>query len=381
MARAGGRRPSEAGDGLTRPRRRAARWSLALLALLPRAADAAGPGVSDESLRRAESAIAATMASNAVAGLSVAVVEADRLVWSQGFGFADLENRVPFRASTVYRLASVSKTLTAVAAMQLVERGALDLDAPIQTPCPAFPAKSQPITTRQLLGHLSGIRHYQEGENFDSVHHYATVPESLAAFSADPLRQDPGIAFTYSTYGYVVLGCVVEGASGVPFAEYVRENVARPAGMDHTRTDDVFEIVPDRARGYAKAPDGTLRNADLADTSNKVPGGGMVSTAEDLARFAIALDTHRILKAATFREMQIPMTLRDGTPSPYYGWTIGELCGATSLRHSGSQQGTSAYLLLVPSRGFAIALLANTEGAGLRDLCDRLADIFLGDAS
>jgi CubicO group peptidase (beta-lactamase class C family) len=329
-----------------------------------------------EKLANVEAAVAGAMSKKSVAGLSVAVVLDNQLAWSEGYGFADLENFVPFRAGTVHRIASVSKPITAVAAMQLVEKGRLDLDAPIQTYCPAFPRKAQVITTRQLLGHLGGIRHYQEGEK-TSTRHYQSVVESLEAFQADALVNEPGARQTYSTFGYVVLGCVVEGASRMAFADYVRENVTQPAGMARTRPDDAWAILPNRARGYEKLPSGALRNADLADTSNKVPGGGMVSTVEDLARFAIALHANTLLTKETFARMQVPMTLSDGGLSPYFGWTIEERQGDKVLRHSGSQEGTNSYLLMVPARGFALALLANTEDAGLRDLVRQLTDILL----
>ena len=349
--------------------------ALILAAALPaRAADPGG--LPPETLAKVEAALSGAISKNNVAGLSVAVVLDNRLAWSEGYGFADLENFVPFRAGTVHRIASLSKPMTAVAAMQLVEKGKLDLDAPIQAYCPAFPKKPQPITTRQLLGHLSGIRHYRPGEP-TSTRHFESVVASLEAFQADALLHEPGAKQTYSTFGYVVLGCVIEGASHQPFAAYVREHVTDPAGMARTRPDDAWAIIPNRARGYAKLETGALRNADLADTSNKVPGGGMVSTAEDLARFAVALDTNALLKKETFARMQVPMRLNDGTASPYFGWSIEERQGEKLLRHSGSQEGTNSYLLMVPSKGFAVALLANTEGAGLRDLARQLTDILL----
>ena len=349
-----------------------------LLVLLGAAAGAAcNPGGGADRVARARAAVSAAMSAKSIAGLSVAVVLRDRIVWAEGFGFADLENAVPFRASTVHRLASVSKPITAVAAMQLAERGKLDLDAPIQGYCPAFPRKAEAITSRQLLGHLSGIRHYKEGEDFDSTRHFENISDSLEPFKNDPLLHEPGEAYSYSTYGYVVLGCVVEGASGMRYGDYVRDNIARPAGMERTRPDDATTIIRNRARGYARRPDGKLRNANLADTSNKVAGGGMVSTVEDLARFAIALDTGRLLKKETFAAMQVPMRTRSGQESPYFGWTIEPFRGAKALRHSGSQQGTAAYLLMVPQRRFALALLANTEDSGLRDLARSLTDIFL----
>ena len=350
---------------------------LALLAALGGPAPARGAPAGDEAFAGVERAIAAAMSADNIPGLSIAVVLDGKLAWSRGYGFADLENFVPFRPDTVWRLASVSKPLTAVAAMQLAERGRLDLDAPIQGPCPAFPKKPATITARQLLAHLSGIRHYAPGENFNSTRHYAGVAESLDAFKDDPLLQQPGAKETYSTYGYVVLGCVVEGASGEKFPDYLRAHVTGPAGMARTRPDDLYDIVPDRARGYARRPDGTLRNADLADTSNKVPGGGLVSTSEDMARFAIALFDDKLLKAETFAAMQTPMKTAAGEDVAYFGWSIGDYRGDKLLTHRGSQQGTRTYFLMVPRRRFAVAILTNTEDAGLREPARKILEMML----
>ena len=153
------------------------------------------------------------MAKQNIPGFSAAVVVDNQLRWSQGYGLAEMENSVPATPTTTYRIASVSKPITAVAAMQLVERGKLDLDTPIQKYCPAYPEKPWKITARHLLGHLSGIRHYKTDENFNSTRHFASVMESLDAFKTDPLLQEPGTKFT-TRLRYVVLFCVVEGASG-----------------------------------------------------------------------------------------------------------------------------------------------------------------------
>lgn len=325
---------------------------------------------------QAEAAVAAAISAEHISGLSLAVVEDGKLQWAAGWGYADLEGYVPFAPGTVWRLGSISKSLTAVAAMQLVERGKLDLEAPIQTYCPAFPKKPQPITSRQLLGHLSGIRHYKQGENFNSTRHYDSIASSLDTFKDDALLHPPG-TYTYSTYGYVVLGCVIEGASGRKFTDYLRENVTGPAGMERTRADDLRPVVARRARGYQVLESGELGNSELADTSNKIPGGGLVSTAEDLGRFAIALQKSVLLKPETFAQMQLPMKMSDGKDSPYFGWSIGDKAGDKTLTHTGSQQGTSTALLMVPSRGFAVALISNTESVGMGKLARELADILL----
>ena len=360
-------------------KRQAVWFSVVLLVLL---AAISAPGQRQQRLpadqiKKVEAVISAAMAKQKIPGFSAAIVTDNQLSFSRGYGLAEIENSVPATATTVYRIASVSKPITAVAAMQLVERGKLDPDAPIQKYCPAFPEKPWRITARQLLGHLSGIRHYKADENFNSTRHFASITESLDAFKNDALLQEPGTKFAYSTYGYVVLGCVVEGASGMKYADYAREFIFRPAGMERTRVDDVYTIIPQRARGYARLKSGELRNADLADTSNKIPGGGLVSTVEDIARFAIALQRGVLLKTETFQQMLIPMKTGDGQESPYFGWFIRERNGAKVLTHGGSQQGTSTLLYIAPTKGFALVLMANMEDVNQVELATQLVSTLL----
>ena len=173
--------------------------------------------LSAEKRAQIEKAASSFLAANSVPGVSVAVVQDGELLWSSGFGMADLENFVPATPFTLFRLGSISKPITATAILQLSERGKLDLDAEVQKYCPAFPKKEWPITTRELLGHLGGIRHYNPGGKGDipddSAKHFASMEESLQIFANDPLVAKPGTKFQYSTYGYTVLGCVLEGAT------------------------------------------------------------------------------------------------------------------------------------------------------------------------
>lgn len=234
-----------------------------------------------------------------------------------------------------------------------------------------------PITTRQLLGHLAGIRHYQ-GQEIDSTRHYSSLTAGLAIFQNDPLLSEPGTAYHYSTYGYNLLGCVVEGASGISYSDYVRENIFKPAGMDRMRVDDVFTIIPNRAQGYEKARSGELRKSGLADTSYKIPGGGLCSTVEDLARFAIAVQKDTLLKPETRKQMLTRQKLRDGKETSYgLGWGIGGWKGHLMISHGGAQQRVSTYLLMVPDERLAVVVMANLEGAGTGALARRIAEILL----
>ncbi len=257
-----------------------------------------------EKKRRIEAAVSAFMATTRVPGVSVGVVENGEYEWGNGFGFADLENNVPASEQTLFRLASISKPLTATAAMELWERGQLDLDAPVQKYCPAFPQKPWPISTRQVMGHLAGIRHYKSGSQDDpevgnTKHFDDPIKAGLDFFENDALLSQPGSQFHYSTHGYTLVGCVIEGASGAKYVDFVRQNVFTPAGMEHTRVDDRFAIIPYRTRFYQKSKTGGAENADLLDSSYKIPGGGWLSSAEDMGRFEAAMMGDKLVRRAT----------------------------------------------------------------------------------
>ena len=343
------------------------------------AASPAPAGLSPATLQAVEAAISATMSAQRIPGLSVAVVTHGELRWSSCYGQSDVENAVPATAETVYRLASVSKPITAVAAMQLAEQGRLDLDAPVQKYVPTFPQKPWPVTTRALLGHLAGIRHYAEGE-LESTRHYNTLAEGLELFQNDPLVQEPGTKYLYSTYGFTLVGAVVEAVAGTPFAEQVKKAVFEPAGMAGARVDDVFEIIPHRAQGYQKGPGGTLQNSGLADTSYKVPGGGLCATAPDLARFTVALWNGTLVRPDTRRQMFTSQRTRDGKRTGYgLGWALsGGRRGRTEVFHRGDQQRVASLLYTQPDRGVAVVLFANLEGIGpslyalARDIAERV---------
>jgi serine beta-lactamase-like protein LACTB, mitochondrial len=341
----------------------------------------------DKTLSRAkraqiEKTVSAFMTANSVPGISVAVVQNGQPLWSAGFGMSDLENSAPASSSTLYRLGSISKSITAVAILQLYERGKLDLDAPVQKYCPGFPQKDSPITARQLLGHLAGIRHYnKDGKGDvpeDSARHFASMEESLQLFAADPLLSQPGGQFHYSTYGYTLLGCVLEGAASQKYVDYVRENVFRPAAMDHTQADDFFAIIPHRTRWYHRDKSGAVQNAGVLDSSYKIPGGGLISSADDMANFEAAILADKLLKRSTRDVMWTVAQPTEGKPSRYaLGWFIADKFGVHTAGHSGGQQGTDTDIVIAPDRNLGVVVLANMDNVDTSALADSLLKIIL----
>jgi len=329
----------------------------------PATAPATGPlrTLPSATVEAIETVITAVMSRVGVPGLSLAVGRGDALVFTNGYGLADAENFVPAKADTAYRLASVSKPMTAVAVLQLVEQGRLDLDAPVAQYCPAFPAKRWPVTLRHLLGHRGGIRHYRDGEQ-PLTRRFSSLREGLSLFADDPLEFEPGTRFRYSTYGYSLLGCAVEGATNRTYLEAVTEAVFVPAGMTRTGADDVQALVANRARGYVRDADGRLMNAALADMSYKVPGGGLSGTAPDVARFGLALLGGRLLETATLDDLLSPRDPVDEQTETYgLAMPVATRDGSREVWHLGGQEGASAALYLRPDDGTVVAVLANLE--------------------
>lgn len=311
-----------------------------------------------------------------IPAMTVAVMENGKMIYSKAFGTADLENDLPATTETLIRTGSIAKSISAAAAMTLVEVGKIDLDVPVQKYCPAFPEKQWPVTTREVLNHSAGIRHYRGDAEVESTRHYNNMSDGFTIFAADPLLFEPGTKFSYSTYGYTVVGCVIEGASGQKYFDYVRDHVFMPGHMTHTFVDDVFAMVPHRARGYQKI-NGQVRNAGLMDSSYKIPGGGLVTTAEDLVLFATAMMDNKIVKAETLAAMWSPTKLRDGQTSNY-GLGFGVLMpgGEKYITHNGSQQGTTTNLAIVPGKHFAVAALANMDGVNPGIVTNGILDLY-----
>ena len=334
-------------------------------------------------IEKIEAAITAWMTQNKAPALSVAIVADNQIRWSKGYGLADVENSVSAKADTAYRLASIAKSITAVAVMQLVERGKLDLNASINKYCAAYPEKQSlkdapdkrfSMTVRQLLVHQSGIRHNKLDEVL-TTRHYTSISEAIGSFKDDPLVVEPEMKYSYSTPGYTLLGCAIETASGMSYIDYVRENIFKPAGMTRTFVDDVYTIIPNRARGYRKTQAGEIQNAPLHDTSIKVPGGGLVTTVEDLARFAIGINTNKLVKPETLTQMWTKPKTRDGKEQGYaMGFLINDREGLLKVFNDGSLAGTRTYLFLIPGQKFAIALMTNLEKAFCEELVPKIID-------
>jgi CubicO group peptidase (beta-lactamase class C family) len=350
------------------------------------------PALSEAAAAEVDRFVESERAALKIPGASVAIAFKNELLHAKGFGYADLEHRVPVTDRTAFRTASVAKPITATAVMQLVQQGRIDLQAPIQKYCPAFPQKPWPVTPGLLLGHLAGVRHYKPGESAGKDH-YFTIQDSLALFKDDPLAHEPGTKYLYTTFGYSLLGCAIEGASGVTYEAYLQQHVLGPAKMSRTRLDRIWDIVPDRARGYLLATEadmnelppaaraiaraGEIYNAPFHDTSMKIPGGGLLSTAEDLVRFGIAVQTNVLITRETMERMWTSGRTSSGEVTGYgLGWGVQPPQeGIRRISHAGNQVGASSSLILLPEIGVSYAVMTNLEDVEMGRIMRGIAQI------
>jgi serine beta-lactamase-like protein LACTB len=354
------------------------------------------PGLTAEQIREISEVASASLQTNQLPGISVSVAK-QGATWSAGFGKADFEQDVAVTPQSMFRTASIAKWFTATAAMRLVEEGKLDLDAPVQQYCPQFPTKPWPITSRELLIHTSGVRDYYgdngekpttdadrkalaeliRRESSTQYTRYTDVIKPLDTFKEDPLLFQPGTRVRYTSLGYRVLGCVLEGAAHMPYRTLMRDLVFAPAGMTSITEDDAIAIIPHRVAGYSRGPNDTIVRAEFRDVSENLPAGGYLSTAEDLVRFAEAFHLGKLVNARTRDQMIEHPKLTDGTPAPnpfgtpnyYYGMGIMIDPGETQTAwfHTGGQSGASALLFFFPKSDVAVAIMTNMDHSAVRE--------------
>ncbi len=320
--------------------------------------------------------IAAREIVGAAAGFSIDGI----LQWQYAAGYADVEAEQPFTPGTITRIASISKSMSAIAIMQLVEQNKIDLDASIRTYIPEFPEKQLGmITVRHLLNHSAGIGGYKNSKERENTTHYGSLTEAMAIFKERDLIAEPGKAFNYTSYGYVVLGVVIERVSGLSFVEYLRRNIWKKAGMSHTGVEVVGQDLPTRAGLYHVSDKGKVSTSDRTDLSDRVPGGGIYSCLTDMLKFGDAVLDGTLIEPSTLQRMLVdPGLKREGNgyglgwylfgENPKYGPVFG---------HNGSQTGASTFLMLLPEQGASVVVLSNTSGAmrAVTDITIALFDI------
>jgi CubicO group peptidase (beta-lactamase class C family) len=349
------------------------------LAVETRAAGGGPDGAFEAAIVQGRSALRALVNQSPVPAVSVAVAVDGEIVWAEAFGSASLELGVRADPHTRFRIASVAKPLTATTLMRLAQEGRIDLDAPVASFGDDLAHLPETLTVRHLARHTGGVRHYHEGE-ISVDEYYPTLADAATIFLDDPLLFEPGTSCRYTTFGYTLLGLVMERATGLGFRELMSETLFEPLGMNETLVENWYLVTPDRAAGYEYRDEHGIINAQPSDNSCRLPGGGMLSTPTDLVRFGSALLEPGFLGVVSLADLFDP-TIIDGESVGYaMGWMIEEDArGRPVYRHKGSQPGTRAQLVVYPREGVVVAAIANVTNAPLGfDEVQAIAEPFLG---
>ncbi|MBH31757.1 MAG: hypothetical protein CMG71_07200 [Candidatus Marinimicrobia bacterium] len=323
-----------------------------------------------------------------IPGLSITVADQGTIVWSEGFGFADRRNRERVTPETKMRIGSVSKTVTAAGAALLYDQELLDLDEPVQQYVPYFPEKRWPITTRQLMGHISGIRHYRENEMLGD-RFYPNVQDGLEIFSKDTLLFKPETEYSYSSYAWNLVSSVMEGAAGEDFLMFMERNVFNPLEMHSISPEHRDSTLLHLATFYTVRPIFNIgdysffkmrKESEHVDNSYKWAGGGFVSNTRDLVLFGLSHLDDTFLKPEIIEMWQASQVTSEGEKTNYgLGWRSGETkTGLRWVGHSGGSVGGRAMFVIIPEERFVIAILVNSSpGGSLEELAMDVLGQFL----
>jgi serine beta-lactamase-like protein LACTB len=329
----------------------------------------------DTAIQQAVKMCEAFISSGNAHGVQLAVRKNGRLVFSKGFGLANVEKNIPVTDSTLFKVGSISKALTSAALVRLAADGRLNLDASVRKYVPSFPPKKYDFSTRQLAGHLAGIRHYhinsEEAHYKDVIRtkHYPSSTAALEVFRDDTLLFRPGSQYHYSSFGWSLIGAVIEGASGQSYLNYMQQHIWRPLNMQHTCGNVTDSIIPNRAEGY----DAGGKVSATGDPSYNYPGAGLLSSAADLTLYSEQLLYGSYFKRDLVKSLFSSQQTADGKPTGYgMGWNIlKDKNGHTVYFHRGALLDGSGYLVLYPDDQVEIAFLTNSPQAdklGIQEL-------------
>jgi len=315
-------------------------------------------------------------------GAAAIVVKDGQTIYRKAYGSANLELGVPLQPDTVFRLGSITKQFTAAAILMLAEQGKLALSDPIDKYLPGYPMQGHVITVEHLLTHTSGIQSYTDipGWMTTKIQAEMTVQELIDGFKKEPMQFAPGEEFRYNNSGYVLLGAIIEKASGQTYAAFLDEHIFKPLGMTGAHYGSNEPIIPKRAEGYT-GPADAPRNSQYLSMTQPYAAGSLVMSVDDLARWDAALYTDALLTKGSREKMWTPYKLKDGKPTTYgYGWSVGKLRGHPFVEHGGGIPGFSTYATRMPDDHVYVAVLCNSDNpaADPSYLAKRIAALAIG---
>jgi D-alanyl-D-alanine carboxypeptidase len=312
-------------------------------------------------------------------GAAVIVVTDGEVIFRKGQGIANLELDVRIKPDMVFRLGSITKQFTAVAILMLAEQGKLDLDDSISKFLPDYPTHDYLITVKHLLTHTSGIKSYTSMPEWPPLWRKDfTVQELIDFFKYQPMESAPGKRWAYNNSGYILLGAIIEKASGQTYEQFLQQNIFEPVGMKQSYYDNSSRIIHRRVAGYDKSSEG-FTNAAYLSMTQPYAAGALASTVDDLVLWDSALYTEQLLKQETLKQAHISHQLTDGSFTAYgYGWEISEYAGHPLIEHGGGIHGFRTRAIRMPDDRVFVAVLSNNGGTDPGFLAFKIAALVIG---
>jgi CubicO group peptidase (beta-lactamase class C family) len=339
----------------------------------------AGPAIAQQSGTppdKIDQYVQSEMSARHIPGLALLVVRGGKIVKARGYGFANLEHKVPVSPDTVFQSGSMGKQFTATAVMMLVEEGKVRLDDTISRYLADTPASWKGVTVRQLLSHTAGFTDYPPDFNFREDY---TEDQLLKRAMKIPLAFTPGDNWQYSNMGYVTLGILIGKVTGRFYGDLLQERIFRPLDMSATRIINEADIVPNRAAGY-RLVKGDVKNQEwVSPTMNTTADGSLYLTILDLAKWDAALNTERLLKRSSLQLMWTPVSQNDGKPNRAgygFGWRIGDVRGHRVIEHGGAWQGFTTNISRYVDDGMTVVVLTNLAAASPDIITHHVAGLF-----
>lgn len=312
-----------------------------------------------------------------IPGMAISVSQKGKMIWSKGFGYADVAAKKKVDPSTTqFRVASISKTITALAMAKLADDNKLDFDASLYTYVPDFPKKKYDFTVRQVGGHIAGIRHYNGMEFL--LNKKMSIVEGLDIFKNDPLLFEPGTEYKYSTYGWNLLSVVVQNAAKEDYNEYMQKVIFSPLKMKKTSLGYSDREMPNRTLFYVKE-NGEIKIGATVSNEFKAAGGGFVSTTEDLLLFGNEMINPKTISKASIAELVKPQETTLGKNTKYgIGVGVSNVKNNTlRYSHSGGGMGATAFIMMYPEKDMVISILTNLSGVNIRKIVGELEEVFI----
>ena len=316
---------------------------------------------------------------NHIPGMAISVSRHGKLVWSKGFGYARLKPKKRVKPNkTIFRIASISKSITAVALAKLADDKVIDLDTSIYEYLPDYPKKSYDFTVRQLGGNIAGIRHYKNDSEY-ALNKKMSITEGLSLFKDDPLLFEPGTQFNYSSPGYVLLSEIIQKTSNIPYTTLVTDSIFKPLGMTHSMADGSHIKIPNKSQFYSSSVMNGPVVAKPVANGYKAASGGFLSTSEDIIKFGNEIINPKIVSQQAVSEIVSSQKLNNGYKTGYgIGFSVEKSKNGTpKYYHTGGGIGASSILLIYPEEELVITVLTNLTGVNMKEIGNKLEWYFM----